>query len=58
MLLSSLFILKLVLASKVKFRAHFVDELGTVGGPVIQANGRLSFEDNLISGGLLDCVSQ
>ena len=32
-------------------------KLGSVAGPVIQANGRLSFEDNLRSGGLLYCVS-
>ena len=30
--------------------------LGSLVGPVIQANGRLSFEDNLRSGGLLFCV--
>jgi hypothetical protein len=29
-----------------------------VAGTVIQANGRLSFEDDLRSGGLLYCVSQ
>ena len=28
-------------------------KLGSVAGPVIQANGRLIFEDNLSSGGLL-----
>ena len=28
-------------------------KLGSVAGPVIQANGRLSFEDDLRSGGLL-----
>ena len=33
-------------------------KLGSVAGPVIQANGRLSFEDGLRSGGLLYCVSQ
>ena len=33
-------------------------KLGSVGGPVIQANGRLNFEDDLRSGGLLYCVSQ
>ena len=32
--------------------------MGSVAGPVIQANGRLSFEDGLRSGGLLYCVSQ
>ena len=31
---------------------------GFVAGPVSQANGRLSFEDDLRSGGLLYCVSQ
>ena len=29
-----------------------------VAGPVIQANGRLSFEDDLRCGGMLYCVSQ
>ena len=29
--------------------------LGSVAGPVIQANGRLSFEDDLRSGGLFYC---
>ena len=33
-------------------------KLGSVAGPVIQANGRLIFEDDLRSGGLLYCVSQ
>ena len=28
-------------------------KLGSVAGPVIQANGRLTFEDDLRSGGLL-----
>ena len=28
-------------------------QLGSVAGPVIQANGRLTFEDDLRSGGLL-----
>ena len=32
--------------------------LGSVAGPVIQVNGRLSYEDDLRSGGLLYCVSQ
>jgi hypothetical protein len=32
---------------------HNVTKLGSVAGPVIQANGRLSFEDDLRSGGLL-----
>ena len=36
----------------------FYSMLGSVAGPVIQANGRLSFEDDLRSGGLLYCVSQ
>ena len=30
-----------------------IHKLGSVGGPVIQANGRLTFEDDLRSGGLL-----
>ena len=33
-------------------------KLRSVAGPVNQANGRLSFEDDLKSGGLLYCVSQ
>ena len=33
-------------------------ELRSVAGPVIQANWRLSFEDDLRAGGLLYCVSQ
>ena len=33
-------------------------KLGSVAGPVIQANGRLNFEDDLRSGGLLYYVSQ
>ena len=33
-------------------------KLGSVAGPVIQANGRLSFEDDVRSGSLLYCVSQ
>ena len=32
-------------------------ELGSVAGPVIQANGRLTFEDDLRSGGLLCFIS-
>ena len=30
-----------------------VSKLGSVAGPVIEANGRLTFEDDLRSGGLL-----
>ena len=33
------------------------EELGSVAGPVIQANGRLTFEDDLKSGGLLCFIS-
>ena len=33
-------------------------KLGSVAGPVIQASGRLSFEDDLRSGGLLYGVLQ
>ena len=32
-------------------------QLGSVVGPVIQANGRLTFEDDLRSGGLLCFIS-
>ena len=35
-----------------------VIKLGSVAGPVIQANGRLTFEDDLRSGGLLYTVNQ
>ena len=34
------------------------NELGSVAGPVIQANGRLTFEDDLTSGGLLYFTTQ
>ena len=33
-------------------------QLGSVAGPVIQANGRLTFEDDLRSGGLLYFTTQ
>ena len=33
-------------------------KLGSVAGPVIQANGKLTFEDDLRSGGLLYFTSQ
>ena len=33
-------------------------QLRSVAGPVNQANGRLGFEDDSGSGGLLYCVSQ
>ena len=32
-------------------------ELGSVAGPIFQANGRLTFEDDLRSGGLLCFIS-
>ena len=35
------------------FQNQIILKLGSVAGPVIQANGRLSFEDDLRSGGLL-----
>ena len=35
------------------FNCTIVQELGSVAGPVIQANGRLTFEDDFRSGGLL-----
>ena len=34
------------------FNCTIVQELGSVAGPVIQANGRLTFEDDFRSGGL------
>ena len=37
--------------------ASNVTELGSVAGPVIQANGRLTFEDDLRSGGVLCFIS-
>ena len=33
-------------------------QLGSVAGPVIQANGRMTFEDDLRSGGLLCFTTQ
>ena len=36
----------------------FNSGLGSVAGPVIQANGRLTFEDDLRSGGLLYFTTQ
>ena len=36
---------------------YTIFSLGSVAGPVIQANGRLTFEDDLRSGGLLSLVS-
>ena len=33
-------------------------KLGSVAGPIIQANGRLTFEDDLRSGGLLYFTTQ
>ena len=41
-----------------KCQKNAVEELGSVVGPVIQANVRLSFDYDLSSGGLLYCVSQ
>ena len=37
---------------------NFNFHLGSVAGPVIQANGRLTFEDDLRSGGLLGFTTQ
>ena len=37
---------------------HFSNKLGSVAGPIIQANGRLTFEDDLRSGGLLYFTTQ
>ena len=34
------------------------NKLGSVAGPVIQANGRLTFEDDLTSGDLLYFTTQ
>ena len=36
----------------------FSGKLGSVAGPVIQANGRLTFEDDLRSGDLLYFTAQ
>ena len=33
-------------------------KMGYFAGPIIQANGRLKFEDDLRSGGLFYCASQ
>ena len=35
-----------------------VGQLGSVAGPKIQANGRLTFEDDLRSGGMLYLTTQ
>jgi hypothetical protein len=40
------------------FNYTVVQELGSVAGPVIQANRRLTFEDDLRSGGLLYFTTQ
>ena len=44
--------------SQKNFEVGFQLTLGSVAGPVIQANGRLSFEDDLSSGGLLYFTTQ
>ena len=36
----------------------FASKLESIAGPVIQANGRLTFEDDLRSGGLLYFTTQ
>ena len=36
----------------------YENKLGSVAGPVIQANGRLTFEDDLRTGGLLYFTTQ
>ena len=41
-----------------KGHQHLNKELGSVAGPVIQASGRLTFEDDLRSGGLLCFTTQ
>ena len=41
-----------------KYTVSVLAELGSVAGPVIQANGRLTFEDDLRSGGLLYFTTQ
>ena len=40
-----------------KLLFFFLSSLGSVAGPVIQANGLVSFKDDLRSGGLFYCVS-
>ena len=40
------------------FVSSWFHKLGSVAGPVIQANGRLEFEDGLRTGVLLHCVSR
>ena len=40
------------------FVLSWFHKLGSVAGPVIQANGRLEFEDGLRTGVLLHCVSR
>ena len=46
------------LVSSCKQSEMGVIKVGSVTGPVIQTNGRLSFEDDLMSEDLLYCVSQ
>ena len=36
---------------------NLLPQLGSIAGPVIQANGKLTFEDDLRSGGLLCFIS-
>ena len=43
-------------ADRLNFYTH-LGKLGSVAGTVIQANGRLTFEDDLRSGGLLCFIS-
>jgi hypothetical protein len=45
-------------ASSVSAGNDLILELGSVAGPAIQANGRLTFEDDLRSGGLLCFTTQ
>ena len=52
---------KVALGNTVLHTQHtirFDKKLGSVAGPVIQANGRLTFEDDLRSGGLLCFTTQ
>ena len=51
----------LTIPIQLKFQILFYKKspkLGSVAGPVIQANGRLKFEDDLRSGGLLCFTTQ
>ena len=56
-LTDSTLLIKIIKLEPSSFSTRKKDKLGSVAGPVIQANGRLTFEDDLRSGGLLCFIS-